>query len=190
MKTQPLKVNPVKIINAASLLSVLVLLIFPITVIGASFDCKKSCTFVEQAICINKRLSKLDDKLAEEYKKAIEIAFAPDVLKQEQRDWLDNERNVCQDVACLKRVYKERIEYLATYDERQRVSSGIDPCEFSGLKLPEEYSIFAAGGYSGREINFQIDQSGHQATQMDVVVNYSSKPRIKISKIRDTSHIS
>ena len=49
-------------------------------------------------------------------------------------------------------------------------------CEFAGLALPESYAIFAAGGYSGRTLDFQIDQSGHQATQMDVTVNYSSKP--------------
>lgn len=48
-------------------------------------------------------------------------------------------------------------------------------CEFAGLRLPESYAIFAAGNYSGRKIDFQIDKSGHQTTQMDVTVNYSSK---------------
>ncbi len=36
--------------------------------------------------------------------------------------------------------------------------------------------IFAAGAYSGRDIDFQIDQSGHQGTQIDVAVNYSGAP--------------
>lgn len=48
-------------------------------------------------------------------------------------------------------------------------------CEFACLALPESYAIFAAGDYSGRKIDFQIDKSGHQTTQMDVTVNYSSK---------------
>jgi uncharacterized protein YecT (DUF1311 family) len=53
-------------------------------------------------------------------------------------------------------------------------------CEFAGLALPENYAIFAAGEYSGRKIDFQISQSGHQTTQMDVTVNYSSKPVVLI----------
>ena len=53
-------------------------------------------------------------------------------------------------------------------------------CEFAGLTLPENYAIFAAGEYSGRKIDFQIDESGNQATQMDVTVNYSSKPVVLI----------
>ena len=49
-------------------------------------------------------------------------------------------------------------------------------CTFSGLPLPAKYSLFAAGAYSGRKISFQIDDSGHQATQIDVAVNSPSKP--------------
>lgn len=49
-------------------------------------------------------------------------------------------------------------------------------CGFSGLALPAEYSIFAAGAYSGRKIAFQIDQSGHEGTQIDVAVNSPGKP--------------
>ncbi len=60
--------------------------------------------------------------------------------------------------------------------KRQSVDHRKKTCEFAGLALPESYAIFAAGGYSGRTLDFQIDQSGHQATQMDVTVNYSSKP--------------
>lgn len=42
--------------------------------------------------------------------------------------------------------------------------------------LPEDFIIYAAGGYTGRELDFQIDQSGHTATQMDITVNEPSKP--------------
>jgi hypothetical protein len=49
-------------------------------------------------------------------------------------------------------------------------------CGFPGLTLPKVYAIYAAGAYSGRETHFQIDQSGHQATQIDVAVNSKSKP--------------
>jgi hypothetical protein len=49
-------------------------------------------------------------------------------------------------------------------------------CGFSELKLPTEFAVFAAGAYSGRKIAFQIDQSGHEGTQIDVAVNSPNKP--------------
>lgn len=49
-------------------------------------------------------------------------------------------------------------------------------CEFAGLTLPSEFSVLAAGAYSGRKVPFQIDQSGHEGTQIDVAVNSPGKP--------------
>lgn len=49
-------------------------------------------------------------------------------------------------------------------------------CGFSDLKLPSDFAVFAAGAYSGRKIPFQIDQSGHEGTQIDVTVNSPNKP--------------
>lgn len=49
-------------------------------------------------------------------------------------------------------------------------------CSFSELNLPSDFAVFAAGAYSGREISYQIDQSGHEGTQIDVAVNSPSKP--------------
>ena len=44
------------------------------------------------------------------------------------------------------------------------------------LSIPGNAVILAAGTYGGRTIRFQIDQSGHAATQVDVNVNYPAKP--------------
>ncbi len=49
-------------------------------------------------------------------------------------------------------------------------------CAFPGLKFPADFAVFAAGAYAGRETAFQIDQSGHEATQIDVAVNSPDKP--------------
>jgi hypothetical protein len=49
-------------------------------------------------------------------------------------------------------------------------------CAFPELTLPADFAVFAAGAYSGRKIPFQIDQSGHEATQIDVAVNSPGKP--------------
>ena len=51
-------------------------------------------------------------------------------------------------------------------------------CEIPNLKLPQEFTVFAAGAPSGRRIGFQIDQSGMNSTQIDVTVNYIKKPVI------------
>lgn len=49
-------------------------------------------------------------------------------------------------------------------------------CEIPGLTLPEPFVVYAAGAYSGRKLDHQIDQSGHQATQIDVAVDEPSAP--------------
>ncbi|MCX7166040.1 MAG: DUF2339 domain-containing protein [Rhodocyclales bacterium] len=51
----------------------------------------------------------------------------------------------------------------------------MDAClKFAG-KLPSDFVVYAAGGYSGRQLSYQIDQSGHTATQIDVDVNQPGK---------------
>ncbi len=42
----------------------------------------------------------------------------------------------------------------------------------------EEFVVLAAGAYAGRRLDIQIDQSGNQATQIDVMVNTGAKPVI------------
>lgn len=49
-------------------------------------------------------------------------------------------------------------------------------CSFPIGKLPAKFVVLATGAYAGKEIDFQIDQSGHQATKVDVVVNYTDGP--------------
>lgn len=49
-------------------------------------------------------------------------------------------------------------------------------CGFPELSASSDYAVFAAGAYAGRKLPFQIDQSGHQATQIDVAVNSPGKP--------------
>jgi hypothetical protein len=47
----------------------------------------------------------------------------------------------------------------------------VDACSQFTERLPSDYVLLAGGGYAGRELGFQIDQSGHEATGFDVVVN-------------------
>lgn len=59
-------------------------------------------------------------------------------------------------------------------DDGSNQNAGI--CGFPGLALPPETKVFAAGAYGGRNLDYQIDQSGHQATRIDVAVNQRNAP--------------
>lgn len=48
-------------------------------------------------------------------------------------------------------------------------------CSFSDIALPSDMVVVATGAYSGKVLNYQIDQSGHQATQFDIDI-HSDKP--------------
>jgi len=48
-------------------------------------------------------------------------------------------------------------------------------CSFK-QSFPKNMAIYAAGGYGGKKTNLQIDQSGHEATKFDIVVNSPKKP--------------
>jgi len=47
----------------------------------------------------------------------------------------------------------------------------IDACSQFLERLPNDYLLHAGGAYAGRKLNFQIDDSGQESTQFDVVVN-------------------
>ena len=49
-------------------------------------------------------------------------------------------------------------------------------CHLPGLNLPAGTKVYAAGAYSGARADFQIDQSGHQATTIQVAVNEPQAP--------------
>jgi uncharacterized protein len=90
----------------------LMMLLFPYSAFSASFDCSKSATFIEHAICGDKNLSKLDDQLGRAYQKAIEADSEPDEVKAEQQNWLVNVRNACPDKKCLRNSYEARLKAL------------------------------------------------------------------------------
>lgn len=80
---------------------------------AAGFDCTKTSTQIERLICDHPDLSKLDDELADFYRKALARSENPDATRKQQRSWLRATRNRCPDVACLKSEYTKRIDQLA-----------------------------------------------------------------------------
>jgi hypothetical protein len=103
-----------------------------------------------------------------------EVSWAPH--PGEPPRWGEASQHIARAIERISKCHETASDALR--DDHEGISAGhsAKTCEFAGLVLPESYAVFAAGDYSGRDIGFQIDQSGHQATQMDVTVNYSSKP--------------
>lgn len=56
----------------------------------------------------------------------------------------------------------------------QRVAPAV--CQFESVEMPDNLVVYAAGAYTGRTLDFQIDQSGHTATQFDIAVNSPDQP--------------
>lgn len=87
-------------------------LVLPLHSHAASFNCAKAKTWSEKTVCNTKQLSSLDDLLAVSFKKALESTDDKAALKSAQVAWLTDERDVCEDIACLKAVYTARLAVL------------------------------------------------------------------------------
>jgi len=101
------------IIGASSMRSLpIALLFFAVSSHAISFDCAKASTLVEKAICSDTELARLDDQLELAYKQALAAKSDGVELKSQQRAWLKNVRNQCQDVACINQAYTKRLAAL------------------------------------------------------------------------------
>lgn len=87
--------------------------------IQPSFDCEKAGTAIENLICSDNELAKLDLELNRDYKGVIALFEANGdpgtFVKDEQKKWLKEQRGACLDRACLKNAYTMRLEQLSAY---------------------------------------------------------------------------
>lgn len=157
--------------------------------IAASFDCTKAIVTLEKTICSTPPLSKADEEMSKSFQKLKDASKGDkaQALLQEQREWLKNRTDYCAatDAACLLGLYNDRIRTLNPIGENT-VPFVIDgansfqgirgTCAFQDIKFPPNMALYAAGEYSGRKLDVQIDQSGDQATQFDVIVNSPVRP--------------
>lgn len=79
---------------------------------AANFDCAKAATSSEKLICSDGSLSAADDRLAKAYRMAMKTSRNKQALKHEQQNWIQKERDVCQDAACMLKAYESRIAAL------------------------------------------------------------------------------
>lgn len=79
-------------------------------------------------------------------------------------------------VACVLLSGAQAAEPLVPFEFKPDAYTRSAVCSFTDLQLPPDAMVYAAGAYDGRLTGFQIDQSGHEATQIDVAVNSPDKP--------------
>lgn len=162
-----------------------------------SFDCGRASTRTEKVVCANPELRKLDHMLGDYYQQsnARLNSHQRDALRAQQRQWLKQRDTNCapSDLPCLSKAYKERIRALWIKYENQvafRVTipgtegsvhdGSFGRCDISDVVQFKDFVIYAGGGYSGRPLSGQIDDSGFKATQFDVVVNSPKKPAVLV----------
>ncbi len=157
---------------------------------AASFNCAKAQQPIERAICAYPELDRLDGLLGKRFReqqKRLDAAAREQALV-EQRAWLAERGRRCPgyEQNCLADLYRARLADMAGNEKRvvpysasvlpHQLREAAAACELPDLQLPADTLVYAAGAYSGRELDVQIDQSGHQATQFDVLVNSPERP--------------
>ena len=82
-------------------------------VANPSFDCTKASTNAEHLICSNADLVAADVEMVQIYKNVLNKTIDKNTLKQEQKQWRKNQRDACNDVACMLKVYKDHTNQLS-----------------------------------------------------------------------------
>lgn len=83
------------------------------SLVRPSFDCKLGDSPIEQMICADSQLAALDLDLAGVYRTRIDTDLSQRAqLRQQQRNWIVQVRNLCADVHCVRAAYRERINAL------------------------------------------------------------------------------
>ena len=122
-------------------------------------------------------------KLESYYRSLMKKSYLPASRKLllQQSSWLENRKTVCPnfDVDCLSKYYQERMASLKkTYTKKQRGYIPRDiACEsFQGQIFSNDLQVFAGGAYAGKRVNYQVEDSSHQTSEFDVIVNSPDKP--------------
>ena len=72
---------------------------------AASFDCSQASTRIERLVCGDPELSYQDERLSLAYVRMRAMDLPGHV--EEQRHWLTEVRDACQDTECLRQAYVE-----------------------------------------------------------------------------------
>ena len=81
----------------------------------AAIDCSRAKTNADLMICSNSRLAAAQEEMAWTFRQALRRGVDQILLRDSQRTWCENERNVCNDAPCLLKAFEERSAELANY---------------------------------------------------------------------------
>lgn len=93
------------------------IIMLPLSVQAASYDCTRAETASEVAVCDDPGLNRLDEEMAVQYRYLLNHLPPRQAirLRDDQRSWM-NARDSCgADVRCLRARYQERIARLNEY---------------------------------------------------------------------------
>ena len=169
---------------------VTLILLFTISLFGASFDCAKATTKVEKMICKDEKLIEKDDQLNHFFKTVkVSNRLSSDVV-QSQRDWLKS-RNQCNDLNCLHDSYTHRLEYLESKIEYQFATDQKESCGqfveiFNKNSDLIRHSDFSASTteYNGLKwLQPKVDLEHGMAIYGDVDINNDGKKEFVVADI-------
>lgn len=82
----------------------------------SGIDCARTTNKAERIICSDKDMAEIDGMLMQSYQSWLSSTNMKEqsAVKQRQLDWMKNERNACNDKACLEKVYDKRFAELST----------------------------------------------------------------------------
>ena len=83
---------------------------------SASFDCKKATTSHEKFICNSQELNEVDTQLGATYSSVLKSFKFPELIKEDQRSWLNEYRNCGALTKCLN-LAKSRTTELKKYSK-------------------------------------------------------------------------
>jgi len=148
----------------------------------ARIDCSTLSSKLNQVICSDSSLSLLDRQLNSYFEKLMKTddLQASRKLLLQQAVWEKAKTKSCAILqkSCLRAYIQDRMTALKQeYTIHQRpVRRSNEPCVFEGLYLPMDVIVYSGGSYTGEEANIQIDESGSNASEFNVVVNSTDKP--------------
>ena len=119
---------------------------------GPSFDCSRANSTVNKLICSTPELSALDRELAEMFQNMSgQAAFDAKALRREEDAWLADMHRRCNDAACIRTAYQQRLAQL-----RERSLRAASPAAYAETKpFPAPAALMAeAQGLVGKGCNF------------------------------------
>jgi uncharacterized protein len=96
----------------------MIALLYLVSHLGSAWavvDCSKPKTKVERMLCSNDKAALEEERMALEFRAALTRTDRREALLEEQRDWNVNVRDLCNEVACLVKAYRDRASELQTY---------------------------------------------------------------------------